>query len=95
MQNLINRLPQKMNTILGIDGVKLSGGEARRLALARILIRHPYIIWLDEPTASIDDEAVMHIILALKKFTYKYHMVTLVNTHDGRIVKEADYSIVL
>ena len=34
-------------------------------------------------------------ILALKKFTYKYHMVTLVNTHDGRIVKEADYSIVL
>lgn len=66
----------------------------RRLALARILIRHPYIIWLDEPTASIDDEAVMHIILALKKFTYKYHMVTLGNTHDGRIVKEADYSIV-
>lgn len=95
LYKIVNRLPQKMNTILGIDGVKLSGGEARRLALARILIRHPYIIWLDEPTASIDDEAVMHIILALKKFTYKYHMVTLVNTHDGRIVKEADYSIVL
>jgi ATP-binding cassette subfamily B protein len=54
LQKLVDRLPTGIDTLLGERGYTLSGGERQRLALARVLVRAPSIIALDESTAMLD-----------------------------------------
>ena len=63
----INLLPDKFNTIVGEQGATLSGGERQRIALARILIRNPDIIILDEATASLDSISEQKIMETIYK----------------------------
>lgn len=65
--DFINSFPDKFNTIVGEHGTTLSGGERQRIALARILMRNPDIIILDEATASLDSISEQKIMDTIYK----------------------------
>ena len=57
VQEFLPRLPQGLDTVLGESGQGLSVGQAQRVALARLFLRSPTLVLLDEPTAHLDDES--------------------------------------
>ena len=63
----IEQLPDGYNTLIGERGVKLSGGERHRLAIARVFLKDPPILVLDEATTSVDTETELQIKEALDK----------------------------
>ncbi|MFS1663373.1 ATP-binding cassette domain-containing protein [Streptococcus sp. zg-JUN1979] len=74
---------------LGQKIFELSGGEQQRIALAKLFLKDPPLILVDEPTASLDEtnsQAVIDLLLALKN----EHRLIIIATHDPQIYKIAD-----
>ncbi len=63
----INSLPQKLETEVGERGLKLSGGEKQRVAIARTLLKNPPIVLLDEATSALDTRTEQDILSTLKR----------------------------
>jgi len=86
--DFIQRLPDKFNTYVGEHGSTLSGGERQRLALARILMRNPQMLILDEATASLDsisEQAIMDTI-----FTRIKNRTVIMVAHRLSTIKDCD-----
>ncbi len=88
LRGVIDALPKGDLTILGERGAGLSGGEARRVTLARALHRGPGILLADEPTADLDAETADAIIEGLLEYAAAGGTL-VVATHDPRLMEKA------
>ena len=82
------QLPQGLDTVIGERGFGLSGGEARRIGLARLLLRNPSILLLDEPTAFLDAQTEAALLRALA--VHARGRTLLVATHSPAVMAWAD-----
>ena len=69
---------------------QLSGGEQQRVSIARALIKHPPILFADEPTGNLDSKTERIVIDLLKNLAEKYGTSILMVTHNEDLVKDAD-----
>lgn len=77
LDDLINSLPQKYDTLVGEGGVNLSGGQRQRLAIARALVQRTKIILFDEATSALDNETQSKIQQAIDNLKDKYTIVII------------------
>ena len=103
-EEFINLLPNKYDTLIGENGVRLSGGEKQRLSIARALLKKSKIILLDEATSSLDSETEKKIQDALSFLTkgkttlvIAHRLSTVLNSHRiyvidrGKVVAEGNH----
>ena len=90
---LVESLPEGLDTLVGDRGYRLSGGEKQRLAIARLLLKAPDVVVLDEATAHLDSESEMAVQLALK--TALVGRTSIVIAHRLSTVREADQILVI
>jgi ATP-binding cassette subfamily B protein len=91
--DLIKVLPDGLDTIVGDRGYRLSGGEKQRVALARLLLKAPSVVVLDEATAHLDSESEAAVQRALKMALTG--RTSLVIAHRLSTVREADQILVI
>ena len=104
----INSLPNKFDTLIGENGVRLSGGEKQRLSIARAMMKQSSIILLDEATSSLDSETESKIQEALKILTKNkttiviaHRLSTILNSNNiyvidkGKIIDNGSHEILI
>ena len=91
--DLVESLPAGLETVVGDRGYRLSGGERQRLAIARLFLKAPSLVVLDEATAHLDSESEAAVQLALDAALQG--RTSLVIAHRLSTVRQADMIVVL
>ena len=108
LDEFINSLPDKYDTVIGEGGVNLSGGQKQRLAIARALVQKTEIILFDEATSALDNETQEKIQTAINNMKNEYTILiiahrlsTIINADrilfldNGKIVSEGTHEYLL
>lgn len=93
LRELIKKCPQGLDTVVGERGLKLSGGEKQRIAIARMLLKEPRIMVFDEATSSLDSMTEQKIMEAIKKVSAGH--TSLIIAHRLSTIIDADNIIVM
>ena len=104
LYDLVSKLDDGIDTIIGENGIKLSGGEKQRLSIARALVKNPQILILDEATASLDSEsekkvhnAIDNVIKDRTVIVIAHRLSTIINADKiivmdkGKIVEQGNH----
>lgn len=81
----LKQLPDGLDTLIGERGVGLSGGQAQRLALARVYLSNAPLVLLDEPTASLDQDTEQFVMSALLKLAQEGRTLVIATHHPAVI----------
>ena len=79
-----HQLSEKKEEI--IDSGSISGGQAQRISIARMLLRKPSILLMDEPTSALDEDTGTNLALALDQYAKKYGITYVVVSHKKDIM---------
>ncbi|RKZ92106.1 MAG: metal ABC transporter permease, partial [Gammaproteobacteria bacterium] len=93
IHDFISALPDGYDTIVGERGLKLSGGEKQRVAIARVILKNPKVLVFDEATSSLDSHSEQIILTSLAQVAQQ--RTTLVIAHRLSTIADADIIIVL
>jgi ATP-binding cassette subfamily C protein len=87
--DVVNDLPQGLDTVIGRHGMRLSGGQRQRMAIARMIVADPKVVILDEATSALDTETEHNLHVALNAFLK--NRTTIIIAHRLSAVKQADH----
>ena len=93
IHDFIESLPEGYDTLVGERGLKLSGGEKQRVAIARTILKNPRILIFDEATSALDSKSEKAILAALQEISQDH--TTLVIAHRLSTIIDADEILVL
>jgi ATP-binding cassette subfamily C protein len=88
LADVVQEMPQQLESRLGRQGVRLSGGERQRLSIARLLLGDPQVVIFDEATSALDTETEARLHAALREFLAG--RTVLIIAHRLSAVKQAD-----
>lgn len=94
-QNLLLRADKGLDSNIGENGIKISGGEKQRLSIARSLLRNPQLLIFDEATSSLDSLTEEEISQTVKKITTQKEQITVMIAHRLSTIMHADRIYVL
>jgi len=92
MRDVVEEMPEQLESIIGRSGIRLSGGQRQRLAIARMILADPKVVILDEATSSLDTETEAKLHEAMHAFLQ--NRTTLIIAHRLSAVRQADRVLV-
>ncbi|HVV45904.1 MAG TPA: ABC transporter ATP-binding protein [Bryobacteraceae bacterium] len=83
--DFVREFPEGLDTAIGENGVRISGGQRQRLVIARALLRRPELLILDEPTNHLDDEGIAGLMESLANLPYCPAVILI--SHERRVLR--------